>query len=102
MLASGMAHLRVRHERLELARGQRHQLRYAGQVPVGIGHHRVADVGGQGQHRLIDIDILRMPAQHAANDECMAKIMDARGGVGAAVDPAQLLPQVLENPVHLA
>src|ERR1035437_5090984 len=75
---SVMAHLRCGHERLEFACPHRHQLWNASEIPVGIGHHGVAYVGGQRQHRLIDVHSLRLPKHHTTNDEGMPQIVDAR------------------------
>ena len=58
----------------------------ADEVPVGVGHHRVPDVGRQRQHRLIDVHALRLPQHDAAHDEGVAQVMDARRVVSAAVD----------------
>lgn len=65
--ASGMAELR--HARLEALRGHRHQLRHRLQVSVGVGHHRVPDVGRQRQHRLVHLDALLLPQQDAPDPE---------------------------------
>ena len=62
----------------------------------------MANVGGQGQHRLINVHTLGMPKQHATNDESMTKVVDTRRSVGATVDPAQLIPQGLEDTIYLA
>jgi hypothetical protein len=62
----------------------------------------MADVGGQRQHGLIDVHTLRVPEHHATNDERVPQVVDARASVSAAVDPAQLVAQAAEDPIHLA
>src|ERR1700674_407275 len=100
-VALSMGHLRW-DEGLELRRCHRHQLGYAGEIPVGVGYHRMAHVGGQRQHCLIDLHTLRVPEHHATNDEGVAKVMDTRASVSAAIDPAQLVAQADKDPMHLA
>ena len=74
-----MGHLRCLHERLErLAAASAINSGTAGEIPVGVGHHRVADVGRQRQHRLIDVDALRVPEHDATNDEGVPQVVDAR------------------------
>ena len=74
----------------------------AGEVPVGVGDHGVAHVGGQRQHRLIDVYPLVVPEHHPTNHHRVPQVVDARTFVSAAVDPAQLIAQTDEDPMHLA
>jgi len=61
----------------------------------------MTDVGRQCQHLLIDIDPLRLPAQNPVDDKGMPQIMNAWRSVGTAVDPTELLTQLLEEPIDL-
>jgi hypothetical protein len=62
----------------------------------------VPDIGGQRQHRLIDVDTLGLPLCDAAHDEGMPQVMNARRMMIAAVAPGQLLSQPGEDAMHLA
>jgi len=95
-------HHRLRNERLEPTSGDCHQLRRCRKVPTGVARLRVPDVGGQRQHRLIDVDALRLPLCDAAYDEGVPQVMDAWRMMIAAVAPAQLLAQTDEDAMHLA
>src|SRR5439155_27345135 len=96
-----MAHLR-RHERFELGGGKLHQFGHGGEIPVGVGYHRMPDVCGQGEHRLIDINAVCVPSEHAAHDEAVANIVDARRAVRTAVGPGELRPQLSKRSIDLA
>src|SRR5450830_740577 len=45
----------------ESGTSQCHQLRHAGEVPVSVRNLDMTHIGGQGQHALVQIDVLLMP-----------------------------------------
>src|ERR1700741_3985924 len=77
-LSSCMGGSRGRHFGLELLRAERHQLGHASEIPVGVGDHRMAYVGRECEHGLVDVDALLVPGQDPAHDERMAQIVNAR------------------------
>ena len=89
-VSSRMGHLPLRHERLELACSERHEFGHGAEVPIGVGDHRVPDVGRQRQHRLIDINALCVPLHDAMYDEGVSQIVDTRCVVSSSVAPAQM------------
>src|ERR1019366_5293213 len=74
-------------EALEALADQAHQLRHAGEVPIGVGDLGVAEVGRQRQHALADVLPLLVPEHQPPDGEGMPKIMDARRAVTASIDP---------------
>ena len=86
-------------EQLEALADDRHQIRDAGQIPVGIGQLRVADIGRECRHGVADIGAVLMPKLDATADEGVAQIVNARLGVGAARRPAEFASQPLEHPM---
>jgi hypothetical protein len=61
----------------------------------------VAEVGGQRQHHLVDVDALAVPQHYATHREGVPQIVDTRPVVSAAVDPTQLVTQLDENAMYL-
>ena len=92
----------MRSERRESIPGDCQQLGRRRKVPVGVAYFRVPDIGGQRQHRLIDVDTLRLPLCDATHDEGVPQVMNARRMMIAAVAPGQLLSQPGEDTVDLA
>ena len=101
-LFSAVVCLRARQQWLKPLGGQGQEFRCCGQVPIGGGRVGMADVGGQGQHLPVDGDLLRLPEQDGTHDEGVSQVMNARCAIGAAIDPAELLAQPLEELIHLA
>ena len=55
-----------------------HQLWTGRQIPVGIPHIGVAEIGGQGGQQPFDIFAGAIPVEQRLNGESMSEIMDTR------------------------
>ncbi len=86
-------------EALEATTGDRHQFGDPSQIPVGVGHLGVANIGREGGHGVADIGAVLMPKLDAAADEGVAQIMNARLGVGTTRRPPEFASQSLEHPM---
>ena len=84
-------------EALEALGDQSHQFGDGADVPIRVGHPDMSHVSGQGGDRVIDIDLVLIPAELAIGNEGMAKIIDAWSRVVAPGDPAQPLAQRAES-----
>ena len=51
---------------------------------------------------LIDIHALSVPEHYTTNDKGMAQIVNAGGGVSAAIDPSQLITQAGKDLMNFA
>src|SRR3546814_3932899 len=71
-------------ERLEAAAGRRHQFRRTREVPVGVGHLGMADIGRKGGEGVVDVSALALPALYPSANESVSQVMDADLVVGAA------------------
>src|ERR1700730_5342386 len=100
-VASGIARLRsLRGVSLEALGGHGHQIGDCVQIPISIRDRRMADIGGEGDHGMIDICAVPLPQLDAFADERMAKIVDARWGVATAGGPAELCAQLSKDPLY--
>src|SRR5271165_3682329 len=97
-LASAMPILPNRGgEELEALARDCHEFRDAGQIPIGIGHLGMADIGRKRGHGVVDISPAIMPELHPPADEGMAQVMDAWLVIGASRGPTELFPELLED-----
>ena len=64
-----------------------HQLRHGREVPIGIAHLGVADIGGQGEHGMVEVGPVRLPEGDPATDEGVSEVVDSRRRVRASGDP---------------
>ncbi len=84
-----MTHSDGGREELEALAGERHEIRDAGEIPICVGHLRVADIGRERGHGVADIGAMLMPKLDATADEGVAQIVNTRLGMGArAVQPS--------------
>ena len=49
-----------------------HQFGNTGQIPIGVGHLGMSDIGRQRHHRVINRDALQMPLQDTPTDKRMS------------------------------
>src|ERR1700722_11213184 len=84
-------------EEFEALAHDRHEVRDARQIPIGVGHLGMADIGRERSHRVVDIGPMLMPKLDAAADESVAQVMYAGLRVGAARRPAKFVSQLLEH-----
>jgi hypothetical protein len=54
---------------LEALGGESHQFRDSADIPVGVGDPDVTHVSGQGGDRVVDIDLMLIPAEQAIGNE---------------------------------
>jgi phage-related protein len=82
---------------LETVHGQPEQLRSSRQIPVGIAHLHMSEVGRELREVTFDIDVLPVPAQQHLDGESVAKIMEPRPVAVGGAAQADLARQRYER-----
>ena len=82
---------------LEALSGNGHQLRYCGEIPVGVGDLGVAEVGRERKDLPVYLGAFLIPPQESANGERVAQIVDPRPPCAAMRGPAQTIAQPAEG-----
>ena len=70
-----------------------HQLRTGREVPIGVAHAGVTEVGGKRRELLFDVAPLAIPAEKRPDGEAMTEVVHARAGVIALASQADLAGQ---------
>ena len=86
-------------EDLEALARNRRQPGDAGQIPIGIGHLGMANIGRKRGHGVVDIGAVIVPELDTPTDEGVAQIMDSRLAIGTACSPAEFATELLEDAV---
>src|SRR5271169_4658840 len=88
-----------RREQLEPLAGDRHEVRDASQIPIGVGDLCMTDVGRERRHGVVDISAMLMPELNAATDESVAQVVDAHLAMAASCSPTEVGKKLPENPL---
>ena len=88
-----------RREQLESLSGDRHEIRDAGQIPIGIRESCVTDVGRERRHGVVEISAVLMPKLNTATDESVAQVVDAHFAMAASCTPTEVASKLPENPL---
>lgn len=73
-----------------------HEIGDARQIPVGVRHFGVANIGGQCGDGVVDIGTLILPKLHASTNEGMSQIVNANMWVRTASCPTEVCAQSLK------
>ena len=71
------------------------------EVPIGVAHAGVTEIGGKHRKLLLDIDPLAIPFEKRPDGEAMPKVVYTRPGVIARASQTDLAGQAPENTMNI-
>src|SRR5277367_4172066 len=74
-----------------------HEVRDARQIPIGVGHFGMADIGGERGDGVVDVGALILPKLHAPANEGVPQIVNANQRMGATGAPPEVAAQPFED-----
>src|SRR5438445_808658 len=86
---------------IQAARRSLHQLRTGREIPIGVAHAGVAEIGGKHWKPPLDIRPHAIPAEERPDREPVPEVMHARPGVIPRAAQASLTGQPPEDPVDV-
>ena len=91
-------------EHLKALPRDRHQIRNPGEVPVGVRHLGMADIGRERGHGVVNIGAAIVPELNPPANERVSQIVNANLGVtttgGPAQTGAQFTKDMMDSPLR--
>src|SRR3546814_10247948 len=74
-----------------------HQIRDAGQIPIGVRYLCMANISRERRDRIVDIGTFGLPLLDASADERVPEVMDTNVAIGTPGNDACFVDQLLEG-----